>query len=165
MDCQGAGALAAPLVATQFAQFHRWSLYYLVSLALATLNTALLVCIFRFKTQDGKSNVLSFSESVKSHDEPHGSECLTQIGERTEENETVAGSRYKEMFKLKALHLLALFIMVYVGIEVTIGGKPHTFALSSQQRGLRCRVDRDLRHPGPPWRAIVRLHIVWVFRG
>jgi MFS family permease len=66
-DYQGAGALAAPLIATQFAQLHRWSLYYLVSLALGTLNTALLVCIFRFKTQDGKSNVLFFSENVKSH--------------------------------------------------------------------------------------------------
>jgi len=118
--------LAAPLVATQFSQLHRWPLYYLVSLALATLNTALLVCVFRFKTQDGKSNVLFFSENVKSHDEPDGSECLTQIGEGTEEKETVTGSRYKEMFKLKALHLLALFIMVYVGVEVTIGGKPHT---------------------------------------
>ena len=61
-------------------------------------------------------------------DEPHGSECLTQIGEGTEEKETVTGSRYKEMFKLKSLHLLALFIMVYVGVEVTIGGKPHTLS-------------------------------------
>ena len=116
--------MVAPLVATQFAQLHRWSLYYLVSLAVATLNSALLLCIFGFKTQDGKSNVLFF-ENVKSHDEPHGPECLTQIGEGTEEKETVVGSRYKAMFKLKALHLLALFIMVYVGVEVTIGGKPH----------------------------------------
>lgn len=26
------------------------------------------------------------------------------------------------MFKLKNLHLLAIFILVYVGVEVTIGG-------------------------------------------
>lgn len=27
------------------------------------------------------------------------------------------------MFKLKALHALAFFILVYVGVEVTIGGE------------------------------------------
>ncbi len=51
-----------------------------------------------------------------------GSECLAQIGQLTEEKESVNGSKYKEMFKLKALHLLAIFILVYVGVEVTIGG-------------------------------------------
>ena len=50
------------------------------------------------------------------------SECLAQIGQLTEEKESANGSKYKEMFKLKALHLLALFILVYVGVEVTIGG-------------------------------------------
>jgi hypothetical protein len=50
----GAGALTSPLIATQFAQLHRWSFHYLTSLAVAMLNTVLLVCIFKFKTQDGK---------------------------------------------------------------------------------------------------------------
>ena len=51
-----------------------------------------------------------------------GLECLAEIGQLVEERESVRGSKYKEMFKLKALHLLALFILVYVGVEVTIGG-------------------------------------------
>ena len=51
------------------------------------------------------------------------SECLAQIGQATEEKETVGGSKYREMFKLKALHILALFTLVYVGVEVTIGGE------------------------------------------
>jgi fucose permease len=63
MECLGAGALTAPLVATQFAQLHRWSFHYLTSLAVATLNTVLLVCIFRFKNQDGKSNAFSKTKS------------------------------------------------------------------------------------------------------
>lgn len=50
-------------------------------------------------------------------------ECLAQIGQAAEEKELVGGSKYKEMFKLKALHTLALFTLVYVGVEVTIGGK------------------------------------------
>jgi hypothetical protein len=49
----GAGALTSPLVATQFAQLHRWSFHYLTSLFLATINITLLILVFRFKTQDG----------------------------------------------------------------------------------------------------------------
>lgn len=42
-------------------------------------------------------------------------------------------SKYKQMFRLKELHLLALFIFIYVGIEVTVGGNwlcilPHIIA-------------------------------------
>jgi fucose permease len=53
-----------------------------------------------------------------------GLECFAQIGQAVEEKETVGGSKYKQMFNLKALHLLAFFILVYVGVEVTISGKP-----------------------------------------
>jgi hypothetical protein len=49
----GAGALSSPLVATQFAQLPRWSFHYLVSLGIACSNTALLIVVFRCKTQDG----------------------------------------------------------------------------------------------------------------
>jgi hypothetical protein len=49
----GAGALCAPLVATQFAQMHKWSFHYLVSLGIAISNTIVLIFVFRFKTQDG----------------------------------------------------------------------------------------------------------------
>jgi fucose permease len=51
------------------------------------------------------------------------SECLAQIGQAVEEKEMTGESKYKEMFRLKALHLLAFFILVYVGVEVTIGGR------------------------------------------
>jgi hypothetical protein len=50
----GAGALAAPLVATQFSQLQHWSFHYLVSLGLAISNTVILTLVFRMKTQDGK---------------------------------------------------------------------------------------------------------------
>ncbi|KAI0278077.1 MFS general substrate transporter [Russula aff. rugulosa BPL654] len=110
----GLGASISPLVATQFAQLHRWSFHYLVTLAVAVLNTALLICIFKFKTQD---------------------ECLAQIGQTAEEKELVGGSKYKEMFRLKALHTLALFILVYVGVEVTIGGWIVTYMIHVRHGG------------------------------
>ncbi|KAF8265759.1 major facilitator superfamily domain-containing protein [Lactarius quietus] len=110
----GVGAMTAPLVATQFSQHHRWSFYYLVSFGVATLNTVLLVRVFKLKAQD---------------------ECLAQIGQLVEEGEIVNGSKHKEIFKLKALHLLALFTLVYVGIEVTIGGWIVTYIIQVRDGG------------------------------
>ena len=115
----GFGALTAPLAATHFARLHRWSFHYLVSFGVATLNTVVLVCVFKLKSQDGTTFLLDMTSELTHW---NGSECLAQIGQLTEEKESVNGSKYKEMFKLKALHLLALFILVYVGVEVTIGG-------------------------------------------
>ena len=52
-NIQGAGAFSAPLVATQFSQFPHWSFHYLVSLAIALINSVLLISVFRLKNQDG----------------------------------------------------------------------------------------------------------------
>ena len=49
----GAGALASPLVATQFTQMDWWSFHYLVSLGIAVTNTIALIAVFGFKSQDG----------------------------------------------------------------------------------------------------------------
>jgi hypothetical protein len=120
----GLGALVSPLVATQFAQLHRWSFHYLVTLAVAALNTVLLICIFKFKTQDGEFTFPYLPENMPKLNFMfwYDTECFAQIGQTAEEKELVGGSKYKEMFKLKALHTLALFTLVYVGVEVTIGG-------------------------------------------
>ncbi|KAL1937871.1 hypothetical protein VTO73DRAFT_12764 [Trametes versicolor] len=99
----GAGAFAAPLVATQFAQQRMWSYHYLISLGIALSNTALLIAVFRFKDQDT---------------------CLAEIGQApsSDERESADGSKYKQMFRLRALHLLAFFVLIYIGVEVTLGG-------------------------------------------
>lgn len=100
----GLGALCSPLSATQFAQRQHWSFHYLISLSIAFLNTVILVVVLRFRTQD---------------------ECLADIGqeppEKTAESESEE-SKYKQIFRLRELHLLALFIFIYVGVEVTVGG-------------------------------------------
>lgn len=51
------------------------------------------------------------------------SACLAEIGQTpTHEDESSANDKYGQMFKLRELHLLAVFILIYVGIEVTLGG-------------------------------------------
>ncbi|KAA1472111.1 MFS general substrate transporter [Dentipellis sp. KUC8613] len=112
----GAGALFAPLVSTQFAQLHRWSFYYMISLALAFTNSLFLSVVFKFKRQE---------------------ECLAQIGlvqddDGLPRNE---GNKYRQIFRLKALHLLAFFSLVYVGTEVTIGGWIVTFIIQIRGGG------------------------------
>lgn len=93
---QGTGALAAPLVATQFSTMSHWSFHYLCSLGIALATTVALILVFRFKTQEV---------------------CLLEIGQRPKEEETAeqSSSKYKQILTTKNVHLLALFILIYVG--------------------------------------------------
>ncbi|KAF7316223.1 MFS domain-containing protein [Mycena indigotica] len=102
----GAGALASPLVATQFAQLPHWSFHYLASLGIALINAAVIFFVFRLKTQD---------------------ECLATVGEAAGETGTSEHSTFRQIMALPTVHLLAFFILVYVGVEVTIGGWIVTF--------------------------------------
>jgi fucose permease len=45
-------------------------------------------------------------------------ECLAQIGQAPQEQGTSQRSKFRQIFGLKAVHLLAFFNLVYVGIEV-----------------------------------------------
>jgi fucose permease len=47
---------------------------------------------------------------------------MLQIGEAAREKGTGESGTFAQMFRLKSVHLLAVFILVYVGVEVTIGG-------------------------------------------
>ena len=49
-------------------------------------------------------------------------ECLAQIGQAAGEKGTSEDSKFRQILGLKAVHVLAFFILVYVGVEVTIGG-------------------------------------------
>ncbi|OSC97784.1 MFS general substrate transporter [Trametes coccinea BRFM310] len=116
----GAGALSSPLVATQFAQLSHWSFHYLVSLGIAISNVILLIAVFRFKNQET---------------------CLAEIGQTpsheslTEGTDNNNSSKYTQMFKLRALHLMAFFILTYVGVEVTLGGWIVTYVIKLRGGG------------------------------
>ncbi|PFH48670.1 hypothetical protein AMATHDRAFT_64868 [Amanita thiersii Skay4041] len=110
----GAGALCAPLVATQFSQLSRWSFHYLVSLAISLINLALILAVFKLKSQD---------------------ECLAEIGQAETDKSTSEDSTFSQMFRLKAVHYLAFFLLVYVGVEVTIGGWIVTFIINVRHGG------------------------------
>lgn len=100
----GAGACVAPLIATQFAKAPRWSFYFLVSLGLAISNTAVLTFVFRFKRLP---NVLA----------SFGIPEVVHTAENSQAN------KYRQILGLRVVYILAFFSLVYVGTEVTIGGK------------------------------------------
>ncbi|KAJ6470121.1 MFS general substrate transporter [Mycena vitilis] len=110
----GAGALSAPLAATQFSQLPHWSFHYLVSLGLALLNVVILTLTFRFRSQD---------------------ECLALIGEAAGEKNTSERSHFRQILSLKSVHILAFFAMMYVGVEVTIGGWITTYIVDVRGGG------------------------------
>ena len=51
-------------------------------------------------------------------------ECLAEVGQ-TKLQTVVANNeenKYRQIFRLREVHLLAFFLLVYVGTEVTLGG-------------------------------------------
>ncbi|TFK49165.1 MFS general substrate transporter [Heliocybe sulcata] len=110
----GVGALCSPLVSTQFAQMQHWSYHYFCSLGVALSCAVILAVVFRFKTQD---------------------ECYADIGQAANESGESAASDYKQIFKLKAVHMLAIFALIYVGVEVTIGGWTVTYIIDVRHGG------------------------------
>ncbi|KAG7448141.1 MFS general substrate transporter [Guyanagaster necrorhizus] len=110
----GAGALCSPLVATRFAYIPHWSFHYLTSLGLALLNTVFLFLVFKLRTQD---------------------ECLAEIGESAGESGSSQHSALRQVLTLRNVHLLALFILVYVGVEFTLGGWIVTYVIEMRGGG------------------------------
>ncbi|KAI0316668.1 MFS general substrate transporter [Amylostereum chailletii] len=113
----GVGAFVAPLVSTQFAQLGHWSFHYLISLGLAISVLVAQVSIFRLRPQN---------------------ECRDEIGEvNTAQSAGQSQTNvYSQIFRVKTVHLIAFFILSYVGVEVTVGGWIVTYTI-------------EVRHGGP----------------
>lgn len=115
----GIGALLSPLSATAFSTMKHWSFHYFVSLGGAVLSIILLTLVFRFQNLDGLS--LSFLSSARI-ERKLSLDALRTAGQTVREQSSSSENLYRQMFKLKATHLLASFALAYVGAEVTLGG-------------------------------------------
>ncbi|CAL1713982.1 unnamed protein product [Somion occarium] len=112
----GLGALTAPLSSTQFAQLPQWSFHYLVSLALCVLNITFLSLAFRFRRQD---------------------DCLQEIGLTPAPPPalSIQVNKYRQIIRLKEVHLLALFLLLNVGVTSTLGGWIVTYIIDVRNGG------------------------------
>ncbi|KAF9525013.1 major facilitator superfamily domain-containing protein, partial [Crepidotus variabilis] len=105
----GLGALIAPISATLFAQTPHWSSHYWTSFGLSIINVVVLALVFRLKVQDV---------------------CLREGGEHVPEpDESQPPHKFTQILKMKATHLLALYLLTYIGVEVTIGAWTVTFMM------------------------------------
>ncbi|KAG2008461.1 MFS transporter [Coprinopsis cinerea AmutBmut pab1-1] len=120
----GLGAFLSPFASTAFSTQPRWSFFFLISTGLQLSNLLCLVLVFRLRNQD---DVLADAGQEPSQE---GAAATT-----TSEPASANGSRVKEMFKLPALHLLAIFAVIYVGVEVTLGGWIVTFIIRERSGG------------------------------
>ncbi|KAJ7778299.1 MFS general substrate transporter [Mycena metata] len=110
----GAGALCSPLVATRFAQLDHWSFHYLASLGIAVINIIILTLTFRFRMLD---------------------ESLALIGQAPGDTSTSDRSNFRQILSLKSVHILGFFALMYVGVEVTIGGWITTYLIDVRGAG------------------------------
>ncbi|KAI0822943.1 MFS general substrate transporter [Trametes gibbosa] len=106
----GLGALISPLVATQFAESPtHWSFHYLISMGIYIANTCILWTVFRGRLQQ---------------------DVMEEEGESgVNENAVVDSNKYKQVLGLKEVHILSVFSLIYVGLEVTMGGWSVTYIL------------------------------------
>ncbi|KAJ7050402.1 MFS general substrate transporter [Mycena amicta] len=113
----GAGLFAAPLVSTQFARIPHWSFHYLVSLGITLFNLVIFATVFRGKPQI---------------------ECLAMLGQEPNTNDAHFNEKknpMRELFSVKALHLMALFLFVHVGVGVANGGWTVTYMINVRGGG------------------------------
>lgn len=102
----GAGALVAPLVATLIAsKTPYWHYFYTVTLGIAAMNFGFLLWTFR---NDLKGTALAKESATRD---------------------------MKKALSQRTVITLSLFFFLYVGTEVTAGGK-HIFCLMSLEEGL-----------------------------
>ena len=83
----------------------------------------ILAGVFKFQSQDGMSvdpywnqNLISITVCLR-----QAREILPDKSDKTaiEENND---DKFSQLMRSKAVHLLALFVIVYIGVEVTVGG-------------------------------------------
>ena len=48
---------------------------------------------------------------------------MAEVGQAPAESENAGGSKYKQILSISAVHYLACWALIYVGVEVTLGGE------------------------------------------
>ena len=109
----GLGAFVVPLVSTKFADSSHWSLHYITSIGVASVCIVCSSLAFRFKKQDGwhVSRVLW----LRVVDHFSLSEILEEIGQPPRERGTSGQNHYRQIMGQRAVHMMALFILIYIG--------------------------------------------------
>ncbi|TRM59074.1 major facilitator superfamily domain-containing protein [Schizophyllum amplum] len=107
----GLGAFTAPFSATYFSTAPNWTYHYFVSISFAAINIVLLAVVFRGRRQE----VIM---------EKAG------LGNPDDGTEVPSGSLFRQILRIRTVWLLAAFALIYIGVEVTLGGWIVTFIIN-----------------------------------
>ncbi|KAF8903955.1 major facilitator superfamily domain-containing protein [Gymnopilus junonius] len=115
----GFGALTTPFSSTYFSGFanKKWAYHYILSEFFSLLNLCFIIYVFRFRRQE---------------------DVLLEGGQEPSADSTVhpqGGSKYRQIFALKSIPLLTIFSVIYIGVEVTLGGWIVTFIIRERHGG------------------------------
>jgi fucose permease len=50
-------------------------------------------------------------------------ELMADAGFESDEADAAGSNKYKQLMGMKAVHLMAVWALIYVGVEVTLGGE------------------------------------------
>ncbi|WVQ76819.1 hypothetical protein IAR50_006493 [Cryptococcus sp. DSM 104548] len=131
----GFGATISPFISTAFVQHipDRVYLYFTVSVALAAVTAAMLLGVFQLRTED---QIVGNRTEEKEEEEKELPPSETAQG--TEPREPVkrqvqdSGSKMKRILKTPVVHCMAFYMVIYVGVEVTIGGWATSFLIDER---------------------------------
>lgn len=141
----GVGALVAPLISTQFAGLYtashtattagsgKWALYYTILIFVALSDMLSFALLFKGKGYEEIMKEMGVSSNEQEEVELTRTTTSARIdsagasGDEGGESETVArkardAGSFSMVLKQVQVHILAAFVFIYVGLEVTIGG-------------------------------------------
>lgn len=90
---------------------------------------------------------------------------MEKIGQGATEKDTSNENKFRQILGQKTVHLLAFFILVYVGVEVTIGGtlsNPHMTLCTSSL--FHYRLDRHIHQRRARRRPGIWIRVRWLLR-
>ncbi|PVF98696.1 MFS general substrate transporter [Serendipita vermifera] len=148
----GVGALVAPLLSTQFADYYtrtharNWSLYYAILIGASLSNFVSFVTILRGAGYEEvlKGMGVSQQEEIELRNNMSRTEsgndstvdvAQTETGDSAFTRSTKEGNTFGIVLKQVHVHVLAAFVFIYVGVEVTIGGWIVTFMINERGGG------------------------------
>jgi len=73
-------------------------------------------------------------------------DVLLEIGqEHIPETAAQEGNKYRQIIRIKAVHFMTIFAVIYIGVEVTLGGM-FIFPVNSFLYMILGRLDRNFHH-------------------
>lgn len=92
---------------------------------------------------------------------------MQEEGETSSDADGVSSNKFRQMMGNKDVHFLSVFALIYVGVEVTMGGE---YSSECRKCGrspspLTCfpiRLERDIHPRATSWQLQCWVHILWV---